>query len=257
MRVKAVFFDIDGTLVSLNSHRMPESTHRALARLREKGIKVLISSGRHRTIMENLDGETFDGYVTVNGSLCYYQDKVVHKCSIPENDLRNWVEFLKTHNTNCFVVTEESIFLNHSSESASKFLKLLNFESPEVRKFAHIAPKPVYQIIGLIEKGRDSEAVAALPNCSFNRWHPSFVDIIRKGSDKSKGMEVILDIMGISGQECVAFGDGGNDLEMLRFAGIGVAMGNSELSVIEAANYVTDTVDNGGIWNALVKLNII
>ncbi len=257
MKIKAVFFDIDGTLVSLNSHRMLESTHRALAKLREKDIKIFISSGRHRSIMNNLDGEIFDGYVTVNGSLCYYQDKIVHKCPIPESDIRNWVEFLKTHNTQCFAVTEASLFLNQSSKSVQDFFKLLNFESPEVRDFADIAHNPIYQIIGLIEQGQDSEAKAVLPNCSFNRWHHSFVDIINKKSDKSKGIKAIIDILGISAQECVAFGDGGNDLEMLKFVGMGVAMGKSKPEVIEAADYVTDTADNDGIWNALVKLNII
>ena len=85
--IKAAFFDIDGTLVSFKTHRMPESTKRALNRLREKGILLFVSSGRHKSSMNNLDDYPFDGYVTLNGGICWVGDEIIYKHSIPEHNI--------------------------------------------------------------------------------------------------------------------------------------------------------------------------
>ena len=66
--IKAVFFDIDGTLVSFKTHKLPDSTVRALDLLREKGIKVFIATGRQLQSINNLGTQEFDGYVTLKGT---------------------------------------------------------------------------------------------------------------------------------------------------------------------------------------------
>ena len=67
--IKSVFFDIDGTLVSFKTHRVPDSTKRAIAILRAKGIRVFIASGRQLLAINNLDDLQFDGYFTLNGGI--------------------------------------------------------------------------------------------------------------------------------------------------------------------------------------------
>ena len=69
--IKALFFDIDGTLVSFNTHTIPQSTLNAIAELRKKGIKLFISTGRPRVAIDNLGNLEFDGYITMNGSYCF------------------------------------------------------------------------------------------------------------------------------------------------------------------------------------------
>lgn len=257
MSIKAAFFDIDGTLVSFKTHRIPDSTHLALKKLREKGIKIFISSGRHLSVIDNLGDEHFDGYITVNGSLCYLDGKIIHRCQIPQSDIHSWIDFQGTHNVDCCVVTEKEMYINNISEAISNFFKLLNLPYPDIIDLHLIADEPVYQIVGLIEQGHDIAARAALPHCAFKRWHPSFADIVLQGSDKSSGMQALLDRLGITPAECIAFGDGGNDIEMLQFAGIGVAMGGSAPVVLQSADYETTSVDEDGIINALTHFHII
>lgn len=257
MSIKAAFFDIDGTLVSFKTHRIPDSTLLALKKLREKGIKIFISSGRHLSVIDNLGEEQFDGYVTVNGSLCYLDGQIIHRRQIPQSDIYRWIDFQSTHNVDCCVVTEKKMYINTISESISNFFKLLNLPYPDIIDLHLIADEPVYQIVGLVEQGHDSIARAALPNCAFKRWHPSFADIVLQGSDKSSGMQALLDRLGITPAECIAFGDGGNDIEMLQFAGIGVAMGGSAPVVLQSADYETTSVDEDGILNALTHFHII
>ena len=97
----------------------------------------------------------------------------------------------------------------------------------------------------------------SIPNCEMGRWHPAFVDVTAKGNTKQRGIDEIIRHFGIRLEETMAFGDGGNDISMLRHAGIGVAMGNAKDDVKAAAGYVTTSVDDNGIANALKQYGII
>ncbi|MBW5377106.1 Cof-type HAD-IIB family hydrolase, partial [Brachyspira pilosicoli] len=74
---------------------------------------------------------------------------------------------------------------------------------------------------------------------------------------KHIGIDKIIEHYGIKLEETIAFGDGGNDISMIKHAHIGVAMGNANKEVKEIADYITDDVDNNGIYNALKHFNII
>ena len=89
------------------------------------------------------------------------------------------------------------------------------------------------------------------------RWHPEFTDITALEADKGKGLVAMAQYSGFNVDETMAFGDGGNDISIIRQAGIGVAMGNANESAKEAADYVTSSVDEDGIKNALVHFGII
>ena len=84
-----------------------------------------------------------------------------------------------------------------------------------------------------------------------------FTDLIPADGGKAVGMQVVLEHFGWSRDNAIAFGDGGNDVDMLRFAGIGVAMGNATDEPKTVADYVTDSVDDAGISNALHHFEIL
>ena len=90
-----------------------------------------------------------------------------------------------------------------------------------------------------------------------SRWCPIFADVNVAGIDKATGMEEFMHSYGFSAAEVAAFGDGGNDVAMLRAAGVGVAMGNACDEALNAADYVTASVDDDGIAKALAHLGVI
>ena len=106
-------------------------------------------------------------------------------------------------------------------------------------------------------EGELERIMSVLPNCEATRWNPLFADVVPKGSNKAIGIDQMIRHYGISLDETMAFGDGGNDLAMLRHAAIGVAMGNSVDEVREGADYVTTSVDEDGIYNALKHYGLI
>ena len=90
--IKAIFFDIDGTLVSFKTHRIPASTLDALERLREKGIKLFIATRPSQSIVNNLGDFNFDGYVTLNGGVCIVDGKTIFSRSLPQDDTDMLIE---------------------------------------------------------------------------------------------------------------------------------------------------------------------
>ena len=96
-----------------------------------------------------------------------------------------------------------------------------------------------------------------LDECSITSWNPTGIDIVARGSGKAAGIAQFIEEQGLDRSEIMAFGDGENDIEMLKYAGIGVAMGNAGDAVKAAADYVTDSVDENGIENALKHFGLV
>jgi hydroxymethylpyrimidine pyrophosphatase-like HAD family hydrolase len=96
-----------------------------------------------------------------------------------------------------------------------------------------------------------------MPNSVATRWTPLFADVNAIGLSKLTGVEIFCKVFGIEIANTMSFGDGGNDIAMIKGTGIGVAMGNANAEVKEIADYVTDDVDNDGIWKALEHFDVL
>ncbi len=261
-QIKAIFFDIDGTLVSFDTHLVPQSTRQALAALRARGIKVFIASGRHIASINNLPDLEFDGYVTINGTMATLlrqgHQEVVYRHPIPEADIASWLDYLDGEPRSTVMVMEEGLLMNFKSDEMNQIFELLNFPCPPQGNLrSGVAGRTVYQIITTFTDAEEPRVMTYLPHCKTTRWHPLFTDIIERGGSKANGIEALIAHLGLDRSEIMAFGDGGNDVEMLRFAGTGVAMGNASDEVKAQADYVTDGVDEDGVEKALRHFGLI
>lgn len=257
--IKAIFFDIDGTLVSFRTHRVPDSTVESLRALHQAGVKTFIATGRQLQAINNLGTLAFDGYVTLNGGYCIAgKDDVIFKRHIPEADidaLLNYMEQVETFP--CAFVLDEGIFLNYKNERVEELFALINFPEPPIRPVSAIRGQTVYQLIAFLTPRQEQRLLPVIPGCTATRWNPLFTDIVPRGSNKAVGIDKMIEHFGLSINETMAFGDGGNDIEMLRHVALGVAMGNAGEDVKAAARYVTTSVDDNGIYNALRHFGII
>ena len=126
---------------------------------------------------------------------------------------------------------------------------MLRVEDP-VRSYTH----DTYQICPRIPSKDDAEWVKHAPGLKSARWTEEFADMIPLEGGKPVGMQKILDYYGIDQKDTIAFGDGGNDMTMLEFAGVGVAMGNASDFVKSYANFATTSTYDNGIYNAVTKI---
>lgn len=256
--VKAVFFDIDGTLVSFKTHQVPASAVRAIQALRARGILVFIATGRHFTTIDNLGTLGFDGYITLNGGYCLSHDrKVIYKHAILPEDLTAIVKYMEEKPFPCIFVHEHVLCLNYENEVTKEVFRMLNFPALPILPLREAAEGETFQLVAFFTGEQEKQIMAHMPHSEAARWSPLFSDVIPRGSSKQVGIDKMLEYFHISLEETMAFGDGGNDISMLKHVGIGVAMGNAVEEVRQAATYVTSSVDEDGIEKALQHFQLI
>lgn len=256
--IKAAFFDIDGTLLSFTTHRVSEGTVRAFARLHEAGVRTFLSTGRPMVLVPDMP-VTFEAYITMNGALVFTPEPERHVLlsnPVPDDDYNAWLNHAKRLGLCTMVFTENGMMLAQPNEIGMKLRDQLEFPLPPIVDIDDMRSSQAFQIIALMPSTSDAKVAALMPQCRLPRWHPAFTDIVNGANSKSSGMEAICRHYGIRQEETIAFGDGGNDIDMLRWAGIGIAMGNADDTVKQAADMVTTTVDDEGIENAIKELGI-
>jgi len=260
--IKALFFDIDGTLVSFGTHSIPSSTIEAIEIARAKSIKVFIATGRAPSIINNLselqERNLIDGYITMNGAYCFVGDKIIYKKPIILNEIKAFAGICKEKNYPTFFVSEHRMAMCNPNDLLKHiFFKSLKVTNIPIISVEEAAQEDVLLITSFFTAEDEKDVRPYIPNCEIVRWHPAFADITAEGNTKQKGIDEFIRHFGFRLEETMAFGDGGNDISMLRHAAIGVAMGQATEEVKQSADYVTTSVDDNGIRNALKHFDII
>lgn len=260
-KVKALFFDIDGTLVSFKTHRIPQSTVDALEQAKKNGVEVYISTGRPKLIINNLGQieHLIDGYITTNGACCFVDDKIISQHSILPSDVKKIIEAADRDSYPAIVVSESRFAIHHYTDEVYEiFSKGLGVDSSVfITDVNALGDEPILQVTPFCTVEQEALLMPTLENCTSGRWHPAFTDITARGADKGKGLHAMADYLGLNIDETMAFGDGGNDISIVKEAGIGVAMGNAGEELKQIADYVTTYVDEDGVKNALLKYGVI
>ena len=254
--LKAAFFDIDGTLLSFNTHKVSEGTVRAFDTLHRHGVRTFISSGRPMVLIPPMP-VSFEAYITMNGGLVFLNDErrtTLLSNPIPDSDRDTWIDFARQHNLCTMTFTADSMMVAQVNEIGNAIRNQLEFQMPPIVDIDEFSRRTAYQLIAIMPPELDSHVAGLLSHCRLPRWHSAFTDIVAAGNSKAVGMAAICRHYGIRQDETIAFGDGGNDIEMLQWAGIGIAMGNADENVKRHADLVTTDVDHEGIENAIKQL---
>ena len=247
--------------MSFETHQIPPSTILALTQAKANCHKVFIATGRPPIIITNLGAieHLIDGYVTTNGALCFIGEQTVACHAIPQEDAKLVVDDSIKKNYGLIMVGEKDVaVLDPNGDVDRIFRQHLAVQNLELAKpVEKVLEQRVLQMTPFFPEEYEKELMARLPSCTSGRWHPEFTDITAKQADKGQGLLAIAKQAGLDPKFTMAFGDGGNDLSMIRTAGIGVAMGNALDSLKQEADYVTTSVDDNGIRHALQHFNLI
>lgn len=257
--IKAVFFDVDGTLVSFKTNQIPVSTKRALEALRKQGIKVIVATGRSIQALEVLNELSFDGFICFNGGLCATIDgEILHKQAMHAEDIKALVDYQKKYNMNFALMYHDGVFVHTITDMVKQMHDHINLPLPPLLNpddvdFGNVLQANVF--MNPEEEVLFMENV--MPNCVASRWTPLFADVNAGGLNKYVGIEIFCKHFDIQPTQTMAFGDGGNDIAMLTHTAIGVAMGDANTGVKAIADYTTADVDDDGIWKALVHFGVL
>lgn len=202
-----------------------------------------------------LDGLEVDGFAAANGQMCLDGGRRLFAgIPLPQEGLRAIVSLFERREVLCWLFGERDHYANLVDEEFLELAKQVSGLEVEVRPYGG---ETIYQAVAFVGPEHDANLAQRLPGCSLHRWGDGGVDVVAEGGGKVLGMQTFLERFGATREQCVAFGDEQNDLDMLRFAGVGVAMGNGAPRVKAAADYVTSGVDEDGIALALERLGLL
>lgn len=253
-QIKAAFFDIDGTLVSFKTHAVAESVKAVIKKLREGGVKVFVCTGRMLKMVSVLDDIEFDGYISYNGALCVDSSKegVIFKHTIPQNYLDELAKRLEWDKFPISFMCRNEMYVNYITPMVAKVSEIVSVSLPIEKEAKEIIKEDIYQLC-IYENNAKVQSIIdeTMPICEQSRWIEYFADVNIKGVNKQLGIDKMLEHFKIPLGSAMAFGDGGNDIPMLKHAPYSVAMGNAPDDVKSTAAFVTTSVDEDGIINAL------
>ena len=258
--IKAVFFDVDGTLLSQKQGKVPISTRRALRRIRKKGIKIFIATGRHMIELSKLPVMEipFDGYLTLNGNLILDENKKAYAGTpISADEVEVLSGIFRAKKIPFVMISSDKRYINYVDDVVVETQASTHGTIPDIGTVNDYDGEKIYQCIAFVQDRERKVLDEILDECSITSWNPTGIDIVARGSGKAAGIAQFIEEQGLDRSEIMAFGDGENDIEMLKYAGIGVAMGNAGDAVKAAADYVTDSVDENGIENALKHFGLV
>ena len=238
-----MFFDIDGTLVSFRTHRIPQAAVDALTEAKARGVKIFISTGRPIQFITNLSQieHLIDGYITTNGAYCFVGDDMVSRHAIDPADVQKILDACDRFDRAAIVVGQKTIAVYNRQPIVDKaFGEGLGLTYLDFDELSNVLQQAILQVTPFITDEEEAQLMPLIPHCVGGRWTKEFVDITQEAVD-----------------ETMAFGDGGNDIPIIRQAGIGVAMGNATDNVKAAADYVTTAVDDEGVRKALIHFGVI
>jgi 5-amino-6-(5-phospho-D-ribitylamino)uracil phosphatase len=242
MKYQLIAFDLDGTLMS-EDHTVSVANQTWIRHAQAAGIKITIATGRQRnSIVENLISllNITVPVVTLNGSEIWSADKkLIFRCQFTAEDVRILGKIIQECDATYLAfhpsrqVTENAL---HQSLAQDTWLKLVFFsDHPEV----------LTRVRHQLETHGQFELSSS---------HSNNLEVNPKGISKATGLAVVCEELQISSDEVVVMGDGWNDVQMLAWAGLGIAMGNATQEVKSIANRVTDTCHNDGVAKAIERL---
>lgn len=265
---KAVAVDMDGTFLTEKKTFDHQLFGKILKKLQANNIPFISATGNQLIRSHEYFQEFTEGidYVSENGAILEADGKVIKRTALDYDIAQKLLHFIQTEYPEAIIMVsaEHHCYILKSMDKATKDdIRIYYRKVEEIDKFTDIDPSDAILKVCLTA----DDELATIIQDRFNEKYGDYVrgtssgnmtiDLVHKGINKAKGVADMLKYYGIEQKDLIAFGDGENDIEMLQFAGIGVAMGNAEPEVKAVADYVTTDIDDDGILNALKHFEIL
>ena len=262
---KAVFFDIDGTLIDglEGLTQITPKVLQAIRRLQQDGHYVFIATGRpYAFLNEEILSFGFDGYILANGAQVMIKDEIIYKEALDQSFVKEMVALFEERGIQYMLQSDKYSYMKDHFEEFYQFFDSVGvsrdylvgkytLEEVETQKIEMLCPndEALDYCISLVGKHPDYDYSHSISLRMF--------DLYSKKNNKATGIFKALEHLGIPVERSYAFGDGKNDIEMLSAVGCGIAMGNASDEVKLYANQVTGSVLEDGVATGIEKYILI
>ena len=277
MKSKLLFFDVDGTLVAFDG-RIPESTISALKEAQANGHKTFICTGRSRNQIPGLLLDmAFDGIVGATGGYGEYRGETIFHNIFGRENVSAVVDLIRGNGTAVILQRRDDVvttdfFVRQFNEDNPVFARAGSMTHVDTFKYMKIDndlelwPERYPDTESLIYcrcpyvieevRSRLPLEIRVAPAC-YKSPEPHAGEFTLERSNKGTGIRTMLDHLGCSREDVIAFGDGANDLEMLDLAGTAVVMGNAPEAVKAHGDLITESLEKDGLAKAMQRLGLI
>lgn len=258
MDIKAVFFDIDGTFFCHDSNRVLPETIEACKRLKANGYKVALCSGRPKEMADELhvfEMLDWDGYIGCSGGVAYNEKyEIIYEEIFTDHQLEQLFAIAKEHDYCLYSFGKYEFMTKPLDDISQRLIEEFHLKMPEVRGWQKEKLSAV-SVLG--EVGSDFSIFDGIENLTHTSSTPYAIDFIKEGVNKAKGICEMMKYWGFDENDYIAFGDSKNDIEMLKHAKRGFAMGNGHEKAKKAANEVIGNSYETAIACKLKQLKLI
>ena len=274
MKYKMVCIDMDGTLRG-KGKKISDFSKNIIKKAHDMGVEIVVTTGRlynNAAYFSKLLGVD-SPVIAANGAIVIDQktNDIIYESAIPKEDCIKVLKILNKYNIPFHFHTTDTIYCNNwFSKFATKvyMTKQVYYEHLHIKYFT-IRTDKQWEEVFKKESGRIAKCIAfgpssksiekvkaelsGLENIVFFGSGNHSIEINFKGVSKGNSVKVLSEKYGIKREELICIGDNENDISMIKYAGLGIAMANAIDEVKEAAQYVTDTNKNDGVAKAIKK----
>ncbi|AUM67181.1 Cof-type HAD-IIB family hydrolase [Brevibacillus laterosporus] len=255
---RMIVLDLDDTLLQ-DDHTISTRTKIALMKAQEAGVKVVLASGRPTYAMthiaEELELAKYGSFIlSFNGAkiINWKTKEELFSSTLPVQNVHELYDISKKEQVGILSYDGDDIVAETVTAYTQKESEITGMNIKEVESFKQAITRPVVKVLmvddptklAIVEKKLQKQLEGQL---SVMRSKPFFLEFTEAGVDKGTSLHQLIHKLGIEQAEVIAIGDSYNDLAMINFAGLGVAMGNAPDDIKEIADYVTDTNMNHGV----------
>lgn len=275
---KIIFVDVDGTLVDYENH-LPESAVKAIRTARENGHKVYICTGRSKAeVYPPLWEIGLDGMIGGNGSYVEDNGVVVMHQLITLEQCKHIVDWLHERKLEFYLESNNGLFASEHFEEEGEpviqeYSKRKGKENAEKITVREVFPDMIFggelyrddvnKVSFILRSYQDHlDSIQEFPDLQPGTWGGKgeialFGDLGVKDITKAHAIDQLLNYLGAKREDTIAFGDAKVDIPMLEYCHIGVAMGSGGDEIKAMADYITDDVDQDGLYHAFVHFGLI
>ena len=275
---KIVFLDVDGTLINYDAI-CPDSAAKAVELARANGHKVYICTGCSKAEIEQRVLPELDGMIGANGGYVEDAGEVVMQQALTVEQVKHIVDWCNERELGFYLEANSGMYINHwfevqapatmvkyamgkGADEATAQAKADGFVNSMIRT-DDLYRDDVNKVSFILSSYQDHlDSIVEFPDMECNTWggkdeQALFGDLGPKGITKKHAIEVLLEHLGADQADTISFGDAKIDLSMFELCAYNVAMGNGGKEIKEAADYITDDVDDDGLYNAFKHLGLI
>lgn len=258
MEIKAVFLDIDGTFFDHSRNCVLPESIEACKKLKTNGYKVVLCSGRPKEMAEDLhvfELLEWDGYIGCSGGVVYNQNyEIIHENAYSDKQMEEMFRIAEENGFCLYSFGKNNFMTKELTPLSKRVIEEYHLKTPEVRGWKK---EKLSAISALGEAGADFSVFYNIEGLTHTFSTPYCIDFVKEGVHKANGIKQMMKYWGFAENDYIAFGDSTNDVEMLKHAKIGHAMGNGHESAKAAADVIIGDSSEPTIAQTLAKLNLI